>query len=132
MAVARFVAQRPERTSLVNLVKVFLLMMLLGGVGGALGSMLGNALGRGGVIGAGIMGGALLVVAGGFLATRWRWVRPEQRLWCILGGVAGFALAALVTLSTLSSPTGPILSTLLIGTGAVLGALVGSSAHEQS
>ena len=114
-----------------NLVKVFLLMILLGGVGGAVGSMVGHALGRGGVIGGGIVGGAVLVVLAGFLATRWHWVKLEQRLWTILGGVAGFALAAIVTLSTLSSPTGPILSTLLIGTGAVLGALVGSSAHEK-
>ena len=113
-----------------NYVKVFLLMMLFGGVGGSLGSMLGNAVGRGGVIGGGIVGGTLLVIGAGFLAARWHWVRSEQRLWCILGGVAGFALAALVTLSTLSSPIGPIASTLLIGTGAVLGALVGSSAHE--
>jgi hypothetical protein len=115
----------------VSFVKLFLLMVLLGGVGGALGSMGGNTLGRGGVIAGGLVGGAVLVVVGAFLSTRWHWIRRNQRVWTILGGVLGFALAAMVTLSTLSSPLGPILSTLLIGTGAVLGALVGHSAHDE-
>src|SRR5881397_2479210 len=98
-------------------------MVLLGGAGGALGSMGGHSLGRGGVIAGGLVGGAALVIAGGFLGERWRWIKPPQRLWTILGGVMGFALASMVTLSTLSSPVGPMSSTLLIGTGAVLGAL---------
>lgn len=118
--------------SRVNLLKLFLLMVLLGGAGGALGSMAGSVLGRGGVIGGGLLGGAALVVAAGFLSARWHWVKPPQRLWTIVGGVLGFAVASLVTLSTLSSPIGPILSTVLIGTGAVLGAFVGASPHAES
>lgn len=118
--------------SRVNLLKLFLLMVLLGGAGGALGSMAGSALGRGGVIGGGLLGGAALVVAAGFLSARWHWVTPPQRLWTIVGGVLGFAVASLVTLSTLSSPIGPILSTVLIGIGAVLGAFVGASPHAES
>lgn len=115
-----------------NYLKLFLLMVFLGGAGGALGSMAGNALGRGGVIAGGLLGGAALVVVAGFLSARWHWVKPARRLWTIVGGVLGFALASIVTLSTLSSPIGPILSTLLIGTGAVLGALVGASPHAES
>jgi hypothetical protein len=116
----------------VNLLKLFLFMVLLGGAGGALGSMAGNALGRGGVITGGLVGGAALVIAGGFLSARWHWIKLPQRLWTIVGGELGFGVASLVTLSTLSSPIGPMLSTLLIGTGAVLGALVGWSAHEKA
>jgi hypothetical protein len=115
-----------------NHVKLFLLMMLMAGAGGATGSMAGHALGRGGLITGGIVGGALLVVAAGFLATRWRWLHAGQRVWAIAGGVFGFLLAVMVTLSTLSSPVGPALSTLLVGTGAVLGSMVGSSAHIES
>src|SRR5688572_3047642 len=106
-------------------------MILLGGAGGALGSMAGNALGQGGVIGGGLVGGAALVIVAGFLSARWGWIKRPERIWTILGGVFGFALAAIVTLSTLSSPVGPMLSTLLIGTGAVLGAVVGKSPHAE-
>lgn len=115
-----------------NLIKLFLLMVFLGGAGGAIGSMAGDSLGRGGVIGGGFVLGAALVIAGGFLSTRWGWIRRAQRIWTIIAGVFGFALAAIVTLSTLSSPVGPILSTLLIGTGAVLGAIVGNSPHAEA
>lgn len=116
----------------VNLLKLFLLMILLGGAGGALGSMAGNVLGKGGVFGGGFIGGAALVVVGGFLAARWGWISRSQRLWTIVGGVFGFALAAMVALSTLGSPMGPVLSTLLIGSGAVLGAVIGKSPHAKA
>lgn len=114
-----------------NLAKLFLLTVFLGGAGGALGSIAGNALGEGGVLAGGFLGGAGLVVASGALGTRWRWIKPPQRIWTILGGVFGFGLACMVTLSTLSSPIGPLLSTLLIGSGAVLGAVVGNSPHAK-
>lgn len=115
-----------------SLLKLFLLMVLLGGAGGLIGSIAGSAFGRGGVFGAGIVAGSALVIAAGYLSARWHWIKAPQRLWTILGGVLGFGLASMVTLSTLSSPAGPSLSTLLIGTGAVLGALVGRSAHEEA
>jgi hypothetical protein len=106
-------------------------MCVLAGAGGALGSMVGQALGRGGLIVGGVIGGVVFVVAAGYLAD-WRgWIRHTQRLWTILGGVFGFIVACLVALSTLGSPTGPILSTLLVGAGAVLGAFMGRSAHEK-
>lgn len=112
-----------------NLLKLSLLMILLGGAGGVFGSLVGGSLGRGWALGGGLLVGAALVVAAGYLGSRWGWIRPSQRSWAILGGVFGFALAAMVTLSTLSSPIAPMLSTVLIGTGAVLGAVVGRSPH---
>ena len=111
---------------------LFLLMCFLGGVGGALGSMVGNAFGRGGVFTGGFIGGIALVVAAAYIAAGRRWISRHQRFWTIAGGVLGFFIAALVTLTTLSSPVGPILSTLMIGTGATLGARIGVSAHEQA
>ncbi|HJQ18981.1 MAG TPA: hypothetical protein VJ867_01445 [Gemmatimonadaceae bacterium] len=110
---------------------LFATTCVAGGVGGALGSMVGHAAGQGGLIVGGVVGGALLVVGACFLAARAGWIPPVRLLWATLGGVFGFVLACLVALSTLSSPVGPILSTLLIGTGAVLGATVGPSAHEE-
>lgn len=115
-----------------NLVKLFLLMILLGGAGGALGSMVGQQVGRGGLVIGGLVGGMLLVVVAGFLSARWHWIKQSQRLWAILGGVFGFGSACMVALATLSSPVGPIASTLLIGSGAVLGAVVGKSPHTET
>jgi hypothetical protein len=116
----------------VKLALLFLAMCILGGVGGALGSMAGHGMGNGGLIVGGIVGGMLLIVLGGVLAERLGWIRRSQRLWATLGGIFGFGLACMVALATLSSPVGPILSTLLIGIGATLGAVVGQSAHEQA
>ena len=120
------------RSVATNLTLLFVSMCLLGGAGGALGSIAGHGLGSGGLFAGGIVGGLLLVVAVGYLSERRHWIRQTQRLWVILGGVFGFVLACMVTLSTLSSPIGPILSTLLIGAGAVFGAMVGQSAHDQA
>ena len=93
---------------------------MLGSAGAVFGSMLGNALGdRALVIGAclgGIVGSSAAVLA----ATARGWVAPERRGRVILGAVAGFIVAALIATQTLSSPIGPVLSSLLIGLGAVL------------
>jgi hypothetical protein len=107
-------------------------MVLMGGGGGVLGSMVGARLGRGGLIVGGVVGGVLFVVGAGLLSARWGWIGRPGALWTILGGAAGFGCACLVTFATLGSPVGPILSTLLIGTGAVLGAVVGRDPHTQS
>lgn len=110
---------------------LFGLTTVLGGLGGALGSMIGNAFGRGGVMTGGVVGGVLLVIAACYVRKACGWCTGRQRTWAIVGGVLGFLLAVIVTLSTLSSPVGPISSTLLIGTGAVLGARMGRSAHTR-
>jgi hypothetical protein len=116
----------------VSLLKLGLFMILLGGAGGVLGAVAGNALGRGGVLGGGLVGGLCLISVGGVLAARWHWISPAQRLWAILGGAFGVLLAFMVVLSTLSSPIAPVIGTLLIGAGAVLGAVVGNSPHAQA
>jgi len=116
----------------VKLVKVFLLAMVLGGAGGVLGSIVGNAFGKGGLITGGVILGALFAGAAGYVSASRGWVARGQRIWTIVGGVAGFLLACVVALATLSSPIGPILSTLMIGSGAVLGAVVGRDPHEQT
>ena len=111
---------------------VFLTMCVFGGVGAAAGSMVGHSVGRGGLLIGGAVGGALLVIAGAALSVRLGWIRRSQRVWTMAGGLFGFLLACMVALATLSSPVGPVLSTLLIGCGAIFGALVGRSAHEKA
>jgi hypothetical protein len=52
----------------------------------------------------------------------WRgWIEPRQYLSTAAGAAFGFIAAAFVSMNTLSSPVGPILSTALIGLGALAG-----------
>ena len=114
-----------------KLLKLFLLEVLLGGAGAVAGSMLGNAFGRGGLFTGAVIGGAVMVTVAGYLACRLDCVHRLERFWVIGGGLAGFGAACLVTLATLSSPVGPLAASLLIGFGAVLGAVLGRSPHGQ-
>jgi len=107
-------------------------MCIAAGIGGAVGSMLGHGVGQGFLIVGGFAGGVLAVTGMSYLAARLGWIHRAQRFWTAAGALAGFVLACLVALSTLSSPIGPILSTLLVGVGAIAGAVVGRSAHEKA
>lgn len=115
----------------VTLLFLFVTMCLAAGVGGAVGSMLGHAAGRGWLIVGGMLGGLAFVIAAGLLAGRLRWVERHRVIWTVLGAVLGFLSAVLVALSTIATPIGPALSTLLVGIGAVLGATLGQSAHDE-
>jgi hypothetical protein len=102
---------------------LFALVSALGAVGAFLGSVVGNAAGRVGLFAGALLGGALAVVAAVRLAARLRLIAPTRIPHATLGGLGGFALAALIAVNTLSSPMGPILSVALIGLGAVFGAV---------
>jgi hypothetical protein len=115
-----------------NLIKLFLLAILLGGVGGAAGGALGTNLGAGGLLLGGLIVGIICLVAGGWLSARWHWIAPTQRIWSILGATFGFVLAWMVTLATIAQPGALIASTILVGTGAVLGAVVGKEPRVKS
>ena len=57
------------------------------------------------------------------IAARWRrWIAARQVRATALGAAIGFLMAATIAVNTLSSPVGPVLSTLLIGAGALIGA----------
>ena len=103
-------------------IPLFIAAMILGGVGGLVGSILGNAAGKTGLFTGGVIGGVLM----SFLTARiavWRGWAPRDRYWqTAFGAALGFVAAAGVAVSTLSSPIGPVLSTLLVGSGAVFGA----------
>lgn len=114
-----------------NLLKVFLLTVLLAAGGAALGGFAGTSMGPGGLLLGGFVAGTAFVVAGGFLSARLRWIRTEQRLWSILGGAFGFALAWMVALATIMTPGALIASSIIVGIGAVLGAVVGVSPHAK-
>lgn len=101
---------------------LFITATILGGLGGLLGSIVGNAFGKTGLFAGGVIGGLLASVAAGKVAAGRRWIAPSAWSTVSIGAGIGFLLAAFIATRTLSSPVGPILSTALIGTGALLGA----------
>ena len=104
-------------------IALFILACVLGGFGGAAGSIVGHAFGKTGLWAGGIIGGLLMSIATAQIALGRRWIARSQLWPTTLGTVVGFLLAAAVAVNTLSSPIGPILSTLLIGAGAVVGSM---------
>jgi hypothetical protein len=90
-----------------------------------IGSVIGHFLGatRGVMLG-GLLGGALGVYFSVWVAAQRAWITPAGFLRTLVGGEIGFLLAASIALNTLSSPIGPLLSSILIGAGAVLGASI--------
>jgi len=101
---------------------LFITACILGGLGGAAGSILGNAAGRTGLFAGGMIGGLLGASLTGPIG-RWRgWIGPERVRATALGAALGFLAAALIATQTLGSPVGPVLSTALIGIGALVGA----------
>jgi len=100
---------------------LFVVSCLLGGGGGVLGSILGNAAGKTGLFVGGVVGGLVATSLTGVVA-RWRHWIPADRTWPTgVGAAIGFLAAALIATQTLGSPVGPILSTSLVGIGALLG-----------
>ena len=100
---------------------LFVVSCLLSGLGGAVGSILGNAFGSRGLWAGGVVGGLLAALLSARVAVWRRWVAPRQFGGTAAGTAVGFLAAALVAVNTLSSPVGPVLSTALVGVGALLG-----------
>ena len=100
---------------------LFVVACLLAGIGGALGSIVGHAAGPRGLWVGGVVGGLLGAVAAAAIARARRWIAPSQFARTAVGASVGFLLAAAVAVNTLSSPIGPVLSTVLVGLGALLG-----------
>ena len=110
-----------------QLTRLFVLACVLGGIGGFLGSVVGGAFGRTGLFVGGAVGGILIAPLAARIAVWRQWLEPSRFPGAAIGAAIGFAAAAALAVSTMSSPVGPILSTMLVGTGAVVGARWGSS-----
>jgi hypothetical protein len=114
-----------------NRAALFLVACVLGGLGGALGSMVGHSFGKAGLWAGGIIGGLLASMLIARIALWRRWIRRSQYWPTILGTAVGFLLACAVAVNALSNPIGPIMSTLLIGVGAVLGSIRAPSVADR-
>jgi hypothetical protein len=107
------------------MLRLFLVSSFVVGAAAVAGSMVGAAAGKRGLFIAAILGGLAGSVASAAAARRWQWIRPEAARSTAAGTAIGFLVAAAVATQTLSSPVGPVLSTGLIGIGAILGAAIG-------
>ena len=88
--------------------------------------MFGSIAGHGiaddvGLIFGGVLGVLITSVVTGWLATAAKWIAVEQRTRTIAWTAAGSVIASLIATHTLSSPIGPIVSTVLAGFGALYG-----------
>lgn len=106
-----------------NRIGLFLVACALGGLGGLLGSMIGAPLGKSGMWAGGIICGFLASMLVARIALARRWIVQSQSWPTALGTAIGFLVACAVAVNTLSTPVGPIMSTLLIGIGALLGSV---------
>jgi hypothetical protein len=100
---------------------LFVLLVFAGGAGAFAGSVLGSAFGRTGLFAGGVMGGVIASAAAAFLAARLQWIARDERMPTAIGAMIGFLTAALIAVNTLSSPIGPVTSTLLTGVGGLAG-----------
>lgn len=107
---------------------LFVVSCVLGGFGGAVGSVIGHAGGQRGVWIGGVVGGLLGCIVAAAIARARAWIARSQFGATALGAGIGFVLAAGMASKTLSSPVGPVLSTALIGLGAIIGAYTGRPA----
>ena len=101
--------------------RIFFVTAFLGGLGAALGSVLGHRFGQTGLYAGAVVGGIAAVAFAVWLAARLAWIEGRNFRPALLGGEIGFLVAAPVAVQMLSSPVGPILSTALIGGGALIG-----------
>ena len=84
------------------------------------GSIIGAAFGHGALFVGGFLGGLIASPCGAYLAARLQWIEPGETKGTALGAALGFLTAAIVAVNTLSSPVGPVLSTLLVGAGGLV------------
>ena len=103
------------------MVALFILLVLAGGAGAFAGSVLGSAFGKAGLFAGGVIGGVSASAAAAFVAAWLKWIRFDERIPTACGAVIGFLVAALIAVNTLSSPVGPVTSTLLTGVGGIIG-----------
>jgi hypothetical protein len=108
-------------------VYLFIASCILAGIGGAVGSILGNGLGGKGLWIGGVIGGLLGATSAALVSRSVGWILPSQVKATAIGAALGFLIAALIAVNTLSSPIGPVLATALVGVGALIGARLSSS-----
>ena len=118
-------AKADATNACVNMKRLYLFLLTCGlsGTLAVIGSILGNAFGSTGLFAGALVGGVSGVGVAGWIG-RGRLFGAEAFWAVVVGGVIGFGLAAWIATSNLHTPVIPILSTGLVGAGAVVGSLL--------
>jgi len=104
--------------------KVFILLMIAAGTFAVAGSGLAAAVAHRALFAGGIAGGLIGCFVSASLARRLKWIPASATKFVAIGACIGFAAAAAIAMNTLHSPLGPILSSLLVGVGGLIGILL--------
>ena len=105
-----------------NKIFLFFTAIILSGAAAMGGSIAGAAAGKKGIWVGGIIGGLVGASISSWTAAKLGWISNSQRARTTIGTIIGFLIAATIAVNTLSSPLGPVASTVLAGLGAVIGA----------
>ena len=101
--------------------RLFILACFLGGVGAFAGSAIGGMFGTRALFVGAVIGGLLVAPLTARIAQWRRWIVPGQFVGTTIGAAIGFLVAAFAAVNTMGSAVGPVLSTALIGVGAIVG-----------
>ncbi|MDQ3816433.1 MAG: hypothetical protein M3362_01930 [Acidobacteriota bacterium] len=104
---------------------LFILVCILDGVCIFLGSVLGHGISRAGLFAGALAGGVIGVAAALLLAARFNLLGRAGFGPTFLGGVIGFAIAAVTAVKNLQGALIPMASVGLIGLGVIIGKAVG-------
>ena len=96
------------------------------------GSVLGNSMGRTGLFVGAVIGGLAGVSLAVWLSTRIGLLSKANFLPALVGGSAGFIVAAVIAVNSLWTPIIPLASVALIGVGALIGKAIGQRRAERS
>ena len=89
------------------------------------GSVIGHSTGQTGLFVGAVIGGFAGVGLAVWLSTRIGLLSKANFLAALIGGSAGFIVAAVIAVNTLWTPIIPLASVALIGVGALLGKAIG-------
>jgi len=107
-----------------NRIKLFFLMCGVNGTMTVIGSMLGNIFGKTGLFTGAIVGGIIGILVVMILARRFNLMEARHHVSTLIGATSGYLIAAAIAVNNLHTPVIPILSTSLVGVGAVVGSII--------
>ena len=109
---------------------LFLLVSLLAGSLTFAGSVLGHSMGQTGLFAGAVIGGFAGVGLAVWLSARIGFLSKANFLPALIGGSAGFVVAAVIAVNSLWTPIIPLASVALIGVGTLIGKAIGQRRTE--
>jgi len=111
---------------------LFILVCLLAALLTFAGSVLGNSMGKTGLFVGAVIGGLTGVALAVWLSTRIGLLSKANFRPALIGGIAGFIVAAVIAVNGLWTPIIPLASVALIGAGALVGKAIGQRRNRIS